>query len=290
MTDGQVLAAIVGVLLVGLAGVALAVGLLVWLVKRPNAQQPPSLRASSQPIEPAPKDFTNSVGMGFVWIAPGSFQMGSLDEDLPRSKPAHRVTLTKGYYLQTTQVTQSQWQAVMGNNPSSFKGPDRPVDCVSWEDTQEFLRRLNALERTSRYRLPTEAEWEYACRAGGQEPDVAPNLDELGWWLGNSGVGAGTHPVKLKKANAWGLYDMRGNVLEWVADWYGPYAPGNQIDPMGPGSGTYRTANIRTFELRVMRGGSWGDDNPGRLGCSVRQHNVPTQRSSEWGFRCACSR
>jgi formylglycine-generating enzyme required for sulfatase activity len=186
--------------------------------------------------------------MKFVWIDPVTFRMGSDDKN-PDEKPAHMVTLSKGFYLQTTEVTQRQWEAVMGTNPSQFKGPDRPVETVSWEDAQEFLKKLNAKEKDSRYRLPSEAEWECACRAGGQEPDEAADLDEVAWW-GENSSGA-THPVGQKQPNAWGLFDMRGNVWEWVEDWYdgGGYAKGRQLDPVGPDSGCFR----------VLRGGSWDD-------------------------------
>jgi hypothetical protein len=128
-----------------------------------------------------PREFTNSVGMKFVLVEPGSYKMGS-----QRYGPVHDVTLSKGFYLQTTEVTQAQWEAVMGTNPSTFKGPDRPVETISWDDIQEFLRNLNAKQNDTRYRLPTEAEWEYACGAGGQEPDEARNLDEVAWTYENS--------------------------------------------------------------------------------------------------------
>ena len=108
------------------------------------------------------------------------------------------------------------------------------MEQVSWDDVQVFLKKLNAKENSTRYRLPSEAEWEYACRAGGREPDVAPNLDEVAWRAGNSS--GTTHPVGQKKPNAWGLYDMSGNVWEWVQDWIGPYSPASQTDPQGAGA------------------------------------------------------
>ncbi len=220
-----------------------------------------------------PREFTNSVGMKFVWIGPGSFQMGSQTGD-DDERPVHEVTLSKGFYLQVTEVTQRQWEAVMGSNPSYFKGPDRPVEQVSWNDVQEFLRRLNEKEKDSRYRLPTEAEWECACRAGGQEPDVAVNLDEVAWWWMTSNNE--THAVGQKKPNAWGLFDMRGNVWEWVQDWYGAYAEGRQIDPRGPDSGEYR----------VLRGGSWGGADRGYFRCADRIRWRPAFRDFNDGFRC----
>ena len=224
-----------------------------------------------------PRTFTNSIGMKFVRIGPGSFRMGSDDKD-PDEKPAHMVTLSKGFYLQTTEVTQRQWEAVMGTNPSQIKGPDRPVETVSWEDAQEFLKKLNAKEKDSRYGLPSEAEWECACRAGGQEPDEAANLDEVAWW-GKNSSGA-THPVGQKQPNAWGLFDMRGNVMEWVEDWYdgGGYAKSRQIDPRGPDSGG----------LRVLRGGSWDYDNTDSFRCACRHYDLrPRYRINYHGFRCA---
>jgi formylglycine-generating enzyme required for sulfatase activity len=224
-------------------------------------------------IEAPPRTFTNSIRMRFVWIDPGSFQMGS-DDKWSRT-PARTITLSEGYYLQTTDVTQAQWEAVMGTNPSHFKGPDRPVEKVSWDDVQEFLGKLNAREKDTRYRLPTEAEWEYACRAGGQEPDLAPNLDEVAWSPRNSG--GQTHPVGQKKPNAWGLYDMRGNVEQWVSGWYEETAYyGRRIDPQGPGSG----------DARVVRGGPWcvGEEC---FRCAAREKSSPGYRSDGFGFRCA---
>lgn len=219
----------------------------------------------------------NSVGMEFVRIEPGTFQMGSEAGDADE-KPVHQVTLSKGFELQTTEVTQAQWEAVMGSNPSTFKGANLPVEQVSWEDAQAFLKRLNAREKTARYRLPTEAEWEYACRAGGREPDKAPDLDAVAWSARNSGKR--TRPVGSRAPNAWGLYDMRGNVWEWVQDWIGPYAPGAQIDPQGARAGA---------KYRGMRGGSWRLDVLTRFRCAYRGGAEPNHRSSAIGFRCARS-
>ena len=231
--------------------------------------------ATSQQQAP-PRTFTNSIGMKFVWIDPVTFRMGSDDKN-PDEKPAHMVTLSKGFYLQTTEVTQRQWEAVMGTNSSYFKGPDRPVETVSWEDAQEFLKKLNAQEKDSRYRLPSEAEWECACRAGGQEPDEAANLGEVAWWGMNSNNE--THPVGQKKPNAWGLFDMRGNVLEWVEDWYdsGTYARGQRLDPAGLGSGG----------SRVVRGGSWYSKVTDSCRCACRFYGWPVHQRYTGGFRCA---
>jgi formylglycine-generating enzyme required for sulfatase activity len=230
-----------------------------------------AVRGQESPQGP-PREFTNSVGMKFVRVDPGSFQMGS-GAGFDDERPVHEVTLSRGFYLQTTEVTQAQWQAVMGTNPSDFKGPDRPVEVVSWDDIQEFLKKLNAREKDTRYRLPTEAEWEYACRAGGKEPDVASNLGEVAWMRGK----LETHPVGQKKPNAWGLYDMRGNVSEWVQDRYGPYSAERQVDPQGPQSGDYR----------VVRGGLWFVGRPGGFRCACRLSGSPGRPIHIGGFRCA---
>ncbi len=189
--------------------------------------------------------------------------------------PVHDVTLSKSYYLQTTEVTQAQWRAVNMNAPRN----DRPMEEVPWDWAQEFLKRLNRKEHDSRYRLPTEAEWEYACRAGGQEPDVAADPDDVAWWKGNAGNK--THPVGQKKPNAWGLYDMRGNVWEWVQDRLGPHSAEPQVDPQGPPSGGYR----------VVRGGSIWAPTPELLTCSCRWHlkqiDAWSPRAFAIGLRCA---
>jgi formylglycine-generating enzyme required for sulfatase activity len=143
------------------------------------------------------------------------------------------------------EVTQAQWEAVMGNNPSRFKGPNRPVEMVSWDDAQAFIAALNRRNDGYVYRLPTEAEWEYACRAGSTG-DYAGKLDEMGWYEENAG--RQTHPVGQKQPNAWGLYDMHGNVSEWCQDSYRLYPDGVVTDPQGPSSDSNR----------VIRGGGWG--------------------------------
>ncbi len=233
----------------------------------------PVVAQQNKPVV-ASREFTNSIGMKFVLIDPGLFKMGSDsgDED---EEPVHEVSLGKGFYLQTTEVTQAQWEAVMGSNPSNLKGPDLPVENVLWDEVQKFLGKLNAKEKDSRYRLPTEAEWEYACRAGGQEPDVAPNLGEVAWSAVNS---AGkTHPVSQMKPNAWGLYDMRGNVWEIVQDWYGGYSAERSVDPQGPPDGGYR----------VIRGGAWDLVKPNGCRCADRAGMRPDYRYASIGFRCA---
>ncbi|OFZ78482.1 MAG: hypothetical protein A2583_10830, partial [Bdellovibrionales bacterium RIFOXYD1_FULL_53_11] len=190
--------------------------------------------------------------MKFVYIAPGTFMMGSPSSEAGRfnNEDHHKVTITKGFELQTTEVTQAQWEAVMGVNPSNFKGADRPVEKVSWNDAQAFIEKLNAQNDGYRYRLPTEAEWEYAARAGTKTAysfgDNASLLGEYAWYDGNSGNE--THAVASKKPNAWGLYDMHGNVWELVEDYYtASLGTSSVTDPKGPSSGDYR----------VIRGGSW---------------------------------
>jgi formylglycine-generating enzyme required for sulfatase activity len=235
---------------------------------------------------------TNSIGMRFQLIPAGEFLMGSPDSDRDAGrdeKPQHRVRITRPFYLGVYPVTQSQWLSVMDRNPSRFKGPDNPpVEMVSWNDCQEFIYRLNERrdERGNVYRLPTEAEWEYACRAGSTTiysfGDSADSLRDYGWYLNNSGgprTGS-TYPVGQKKPNAWGLYDMHGNVLEWCQDWYDSeyYAASPINDPTGPLSGSDR----------VNRGGGWYDH--ARLCRSAyRYRDTPDYRSNSLGFRLAFS-
>jgi formylglycine-generating enzyme required for sulfatase activity len=209
----------------------------------------------------------------FVAIPAGEFMMGS-DSGEPNEKPRHWVRITKAFEMGKYEVTQTQWNAVMGANPSNIKGDDRPVETVSWNDVQEFLKRLNARDDGYRYRLPTEAEWEYAARAGSTADKVA-DLDAVAWYSGNSG--SETHPVGRKRANPWGLYDMLGNVWEWCADWYGAdyYTSSPVEDPQGPGSGS----------IRVVRGASFLDGAYVPRGAS-RNGYGPVIRSFILGFRC----
>jgi len=197
----------------------------------------------------------NKIGMKFVCIPPGDFMMGSPNHETDRTGDEflHKVILTKAFFMQTTPVTQGQWKAVMGNNPSYFKngGDDCPVEDVSWNYVHKFISNLNQKEGSSKYRLPTEAEWEYACRAGSTTAycfgDDEIRLKEYAWYKKNSD--SKTHPVGLLKPNAWGLYDMHGNVLEWCQDWYGDYPSGAVTDPVSAnGSG------------QVLRGGGWSSD------------------------------
>jgi formylglycine-generating enzyme required for sulfatase activity len=234
------------------------------------------------PAHAADQTVTNSIGMEFVPIPAGSFMMGTdRSEDAPNdATPPHRVTISQPFYLGKYEVTQAQWTAVMENNPSRFESLDNPVENVSWHDVQEFISRLNRKERTNKYRLPTEAEWEYAARAGtttaysfGNDTD---DLDRHAWYWTNSG--GKTHPVGRKEANAWGLYDMHGNVWEWVQDWYGKdyYAKSTARDPSGPFGGSHR----------VLRGGGWY----GRardLRSADRTGFTPETHYEHFGFRLA---
>ncbi|MDR1243237.1 MAG: formylglycine-generating enzyme family protein [Deltaproteobacteria bacterium] len=235
----------------------------------------------------AEKTHTNSIGMEFVLIPAGSFTMGSdksKDEDADDDEtPQHRVTISKPFYLGKYEVTQAQWEAVIGNNPSELKdGPNHPVDNVSWDDVQEFIARLNEKEGHNRYRLPTEAEWEYAARAGSASVysfgNDAGQLGKYAWYSGNSE--GTTHPVGALEPNAWGLYDMHGNLKEWVQDWYGKqyYATSPSTDPRGPSSGSDR----------VLRGGSW---LWGAYSCrsADRDDYSPVPHSHIIGFRLALS-
>lgn len=204
--------------------------------------------------------YTNAYGMEFVYIQPGTFTMGSPLDEVGRdsSEHPHNVTISSGFYIQTTEVTQGQWEQVMGDNPAHFLlcGEDCPVENISWEMAQDFIGRLNELENTIMYRLPTEAEWEYAARAGtgtayhtGPSTERhccdEPNLDKAGWFVGNSVEG--THPVKQKQPNAWGLYDVHGNVWEWCLDREAPYSFSDRIDKGSPPHGL----------SRIRRGGAW---------------------------------
>ena len=214
-------------------------------------------------------------GMEFVWVPAGEFRMGSTSRLAYKDeKPVTRVRIPQGFYLGKYEVTQGQWESVMKKNPSHFKecGKDCPVERVSWKDVQNFLRKLNGRSGRKRYRLPTEAEWEYAARAASTEDYYDANLDIIAWYGGNSE--GSTHPVGRKAPNGWGLYDMLGNVWELVGDRYGDYPGGMVNNPQGPGSGS----------LRVNRGGSWY--NYARsCRSSFRNRYRPGNRSEGLGFR-----
>jgi formylglycine-generating enzyme required for sulfatase activity len=222
------------------------------------------------------------AGIAFVKIEAGCFLMGrdtELKESSPIELPQHKVCIEKPFYLGETEVTQKQWETVMGSNPSKYKGLYKPVEKVSWEDAQEFIKRLNAQEGGTFFRLPTEAEWEYAVRAGSSTlysfANDAKNLAQYAWF-GNEGYHGSSEEVGTKKPNQWGLYDMHGNVWEWVQDWYDPdyYHNSPEKDPKGPDSGQYR----------VYRGGSWVGKAV-NLRSALRYSGLPVSRTSDIGFR-----
>jgi formylglycine-generating enzyme required for sulfatase activity len=232
---------------------------------------------SAQAIE-----YQTFAGIRFVKIDAGCFLMGrdtELKESSPVELPQHRVCFDKPFYLGETEVTQKQWETVMGTNPSKYKSLYKPVEKVNWNDTQEFIKRLNEKEGKNVFRLPTEAEWEYAARAGSTTlysyGDKPKELIDYAWF-GDEGYGGATHEVAKKIPNPWGLYDMHGNVWEWVQDWYDPnyYQVSPEKDPKGPETGQYR----------VYRGGSWVGKAV-NLRSSLRYSGLPVSRSGDIGFR-----
>jgi formylglycine-generating enzyme required for sulfatase activity len=225
----------------------------------------------------APGSYTETHGglnLEMVWIPAGTFRMGSEKGDSDE-KPVHTVTLD-GFWIGKYEVTQRQYEALMGTNPSSFKGPNRPVEMVSWDDAAAFCRKLSQATGKT-YTLPTEAQWEYACRAGSTGEycfgDGESQLGEYAWYSANSGTQ--THDVGGKRPNAWGLYDMHGNVWEWCTDWYESYsASSGQRNPTGPATGS----------ARVLCGGAWGGAAPGVRSANRNWFDPPGGDSGD-GFR-----
>ena len=227
-------------------------------------------------------DLGGGVELELVLIPAGRFRMGDQagrDERFGRQW----VRITKPFYIGKHEVTQEVWQKVMGTNPSYFRGAKNPVDTVSWDDCQEFLKKLNGLGKgPGWFRLPTEAEWEWACRAGTKTQfcfgDEESGLSDYGWYAGNSGDR--THPVAAKKPNAWGLYDCHGNMWEWCEDWYDEYTHGwrPKADPTGPVIGA----------LRMHRSGSWAE---AAMHCwsASRGATSPGNRNEAYGFRVIAS-
>lgn len=228
-----------------------------------------------------PKLYVNSVGIEFVLIQSGSFMMGSPDgEGRKNEHPLHKVMISKSFYMGKYEVTQTEWQEIMGYNPSHFKGSSLPVESVTYEDILIFIKKLNAKEKDEIYRLPTEAEWEYACRSGSKseyffgEINNVASLDNYAWSGDNSENT--THPVGQKKPNSWGLYDMYGNVWEWCYDWYGEnyYMESPLTDPTGPEIG----------QGRVMRGSDFV--NPAQRACrSAIRVSPRSLKGEDKGFR-----
>ena len=232
-----------------------------------------------------PKQVTNSLGMKLSLIPAGRFIMGS-PENEPGRRPVekqHEVTLTRSFYMGTTEVTQAQWKALMGDNPSFVEGDDHPVETIPWAKAVEFCHKLSEKEG-AKYRLPTEAEWEYACRAGTTTPfhtGATISTDEANYngqqIYGNGRKGKfrdETTPVASFPPNAWGLHDMHGNVWEWCADWYGAYRAGAVSDPTGPAEGT----------TRVVRGGCWVTA-PAVCRSANRGDTEPVSWNFHFGFR-----
>ncbi|MCL2523949.1 MAG: formylglycine-generating enzyme family protein [Betaproteobacteria bacterium] len=231
----------------------------------------------------AAKTTTNSIGMEFVLIPSGSFLMGcnpSNEKCNDNEMPQHRVSISQPFYLGKYEVTQAQWVAVMGNNPSRMKGRDNPVETLSWKDAQVFIQKLNQKEGHNRYRLPTEAEWEYAARAGTSSAysfgDDANALSGYAWYWGNSGKT--THPVGQKQPNPWGLYDVHGNIREWVQDCWSDNYQG------APTDGSAVDGN--DCKWRVLRGGSLFSD-PSFARSAYRDAGFPSLRNNGYGLRIA---
>jgi formylglycine-generating enzyme required for sulfatase activity len=215
--------------------------------------------------------------MKLVLIQPGEFVMGSPVDESGRDngERQHPVRITRAFYMGVTEVTQRQWKAVMGGNPSRFIGDDLPVEQISANTAVEFCQRLSA--KTGKpFRLPTEAEWEYACRAGSTGSYAGTGrLEEMGWFQGNAD--GRTHPVAQKKPNDWGLFDMHGNVYEFCLDWYGEYPAGPATDPTGPAKSP--------GAWRVLRGGAW-TTLPQICRSAYRGKTPPDYRYSSYGLRC----
>lgn len=264
--------------------VAVAAGLAFASCQKEDNSSNSSSNSSGTPAPAGTETLTlTAAGVDFtlVRVEPGTFRMGANEGDdqaFDREKPAHEVTLTKPYYIATTEVTQELYAAVTGSYPSSFTGEaGLPVEMVSYADAVAFCARLSELTGRT-VTLPTEAQWEYAARGGHMAPATptlyagGDDLDAVAWYVGNSD--RKTHPVAGKAANALGLYDMTGNVWEWCLDWYGAYTAAAVSDPQGPSEGSFR----------VIRGGCWGDPAQNcRL--SFRIDYAPVSGTSDLGFR-----
>ena len=264
----------------------------------------------------------DGVSFRLRWIPPGRYWMGSPETEAGRWEdegPRHEVVLTRGFWLAETPCTQALWQEVTGENPSFFRSPERPVEKVSWQDCRAFCGRLNEKVPGLQARLPTEAEWEYACRAGTQtatyigEVEIlgqrdAPAVDAIAWYAGNSGVGfdledghdssdwsekqhphrvAGSHPVARKAANAWGLFDMLGNVWEWCEDATDSRSDSGELEPYDDAEPSEDPVRRRGSQ-RVLRGGSW-DGLARGVRCAARGASAPTNHGFVLGFRLARS-
>ena len=246
----------------------------------PKKQYSEEPRVSSSYTDDGIMFSIGNVRFEMVRVEGGTFTMGATAEQGSDAdddeKPTHQVTLSS-YSIGKTEVTQALWQAVMGSNPSNFKGSNLPVEEVSWEDCQTFIRKLNALTGKN-FRLPTEAEWEFAARGGnnsrGYKYSGSNTLSNVAWYDDNSSNK--THPVATKAPNELGIYDMSGNVWEWCSDWYGSYSSSSQYNPTGSNTGSYR----------VIRGGS-GGHSAGYCRVSIRINYTPANRDIALGLRLA---
>lgn len=226
-----------------------------------------------------PKSFKSQQGIEMVYIPQGSFMMGSNNGE-SNEKPVHEVTIKEGFYMGRYEVTQAQWQAVMGNNPSYFKdcGGNCPVEQVSWNDAQDFIKKLNEALDGYTYRLPSEAEWEYACRAGTTGDYYAADVADISWLRDSYTGQIKTHVVGRKRPNAFGLYDMSGNVSEWCRDDL------NDTTYEGAPNDGSAWITVSSAKYPVYRGGSWVD-NASELRSASRRRNSPRYLSSIVGFR-----
>ncbi len=221
------------------------------VVSQPAVAQQPVMQTIVTNSDNISIPVKNGISIDMVRVEAGTFTMGAtpeMENPWDGEKPTHQVTLTNDYYIGKYEVTQALWKAVMGNNPSNFKGDNLPVEMVSWDECQEFISKLNSITGKT-FRLPTEAEWEYAARGGkksrGYQYSGSNNLADVAWYEDNSG--SKTHAVGSKQANELGIYDMSGNVWEWCQDWKGSYSSSSQVNPTGANSGSNR----------VYRGGGW---------------------------------
>ena len=289
-----------GLVVLSVCILAIAIGLVLWnqkasdpiakgkadgFVKKEELPGPKvNDKKENELIQPKAGDLiANDLGMKFAWIPPGSFLMGSPanEKDREHYETQHRVNLTKGFRMGIHTVTKAQWRTVMGTNPNNFKGDDLPVETASWNDCVEFCTKLSKRE-SKNYRLPTEAEWEYACRAGSQTAyhfgDDPSNLGDYAWFRENTNVNP--HPVGQKKPNSWGLYDMHGNVWQWCEDWWdGDYYSNSPGD---------NPVNTKATLYRVARGGSWAF-SPRYCRSAFRQNFSPGNRGDGFGFRVVLS-
>ena len=272
--------------LVGIsAGIALILFVLIWNFTERAGKQTPLRSGESKETAPyagTVSDFTESqYGIEMTYVRGGTFMMGCTPEQEGdcyfQEEPAHPATLSD-FYIGKYEVTQAQWQTIMGSNPSHFQGDNLPVENVSWDDAQEFIKKLNAATGKP-YRLPTKAEWEYAARGGGQNRGYkysgSNDVGEVAWYEGNSE--SRTHPVGTKKANELGIHDMSGNVWEWTSDLYGEHNGDPQADPESQDEGSFR----------IIRGGGWGSYARG-VRVSNHYNNGSGNRYNILGFRLAC--